>query len=66
MLLPYCQSNTFDWLFPIPTPFSASNNAIFQVTKLLFQSMYSVLERALEILVIKKNSDTLKQQQPPI
>ena len=39
--------------FPIPTHFSANNNAIFKVTKLLFQSVCAVLEWALKILAIK-------------
>ena len=53
MMLPYCQLNTLHWLFPISTHFSASNNAIFQVTELLFQSVCSVLEGALKILAFK-------------
>ena len=54
MLLPYCQSNTLHWLFPVPTHFSAENNAIFEVMELLFQSACAVLERALKILAIKE------------
>ena len=54
MLSPYRQSNALYWLFPIPTYFSGNNNAIFQVTELLFQSACAVLERALKILAIKE------------
>jgi hypothetical protein len=54
MLLPYYQSKTLHWLFPIPTHFSANNNAIFQVTELLFQSVCAVLERAPKIIAKKE------------